>query len=87
MLATIRKKKASKKKANVESVLTAARKLSIEEQAAVIVALQSQQPSEIPFSAEWIAEINRRSDELDRGKSKLIPWEATKRRLQARLDG
>ena len=32
--------------------------------------------------AEWAAEINRRVQDLDSGKAKLIPWSQTRRLIQ-----
>jgi putative addiction module component (TIGR02574 family) len=40
--------------------------------------------AETPLSEEWMAEIQRRSDELESGKVKGIPWEEVKRKKRSR---
>jgi putative addiction module component (TIGR02574 family) len=41
--------------------------------------------AETPLSEEWMAEIQRRSDELESGKVKGIPWEEVKRKTREKL--
>ena len=40
-----------------------------------------------PLSPAWLAEIERRSREIDEGTAKLIPYEEVKRELQQMLRG
>jgi putative addiction module component (TIGR02574 family) len=35
----------------------------------------------------WLAELKRRSDELDRGEAVLTPWAEVKQRVRSRLEG
>jgi len=35
----------------------------------------------------WLAELHRRSAEIDAGTAPLAPWQEVKRRVRARLEG
>ena len=61
--------------ATYEDVLTAARTLSGEEKARLADALWEEVAPEDcpPLSDEWMAEIQRRSDEYDAGRMKATP--------------
>jgi putative addiction module component (TIGR02574 family) len=39
----------------------------------------------VPLDDTWLAEIDRRSNEIDEGKVELIPWEEVKRRARQRV--
>lgn len=40
-----------------------------------------------PFDDAWLAEVRRRSDEVDAGTAALTPWPEVKRRARERLEG
>jgi putative addiction module component (TIGR02574 family) len=40
-----------------------------------------------PFDETWLAEIRRRSGEIDAGTAALTPWSEAKRRVRERLEG
>ena len=71
-----------------QSVLTAASDLPVEDKLRLIDALASSVPDDQPpsLSDEWIAEINRRSDQIDRGEVSTVPWEDVRQDLQRRLE-
>jgi putative addiction module component (TIGR02574 family) len=60
-----------------ESVLSAASQLPVAERLQLIDALAATVPDDCPptLSPEWLAEIRRRSAEIDAGAVKTIPWE------------
>ncbi len=60
-----------------EAVLTAAFALPVAERLQLIDALAATVPDDSPptLSPEWLAELERRSAEIDSGTVKLIPWE------------
>ena len=76
--------------ATYQDVLTAARTLSGEEKARLADALWEEVDREDspPLSDEWMAEIQRRSDELDAGRAATTPWPEVKAwaRRKAGLD-
>lgn len=37
---------------------------------------------DVGLSPEWIAEIQRRVDEIERGEARTVPWEVVKARLE-----
>jgi putative addiction module component (TIGR02574 family) len=47
----------------------------------------SEPPSPEPVGDAWVAELHRRSAEIDAGKANLAPWSEVKRRVRARLEG
>lgn len=67
-----------------KDVLQAALALPAEDRAELldelIVARDEADPS--PLSAEWMAEIERRSADFDAGLVQRIPWEEVKRRVR-----
>jgi putative addiction module component (TIGR02574 family) len=46
-----------------------------------LIAAQAKVDSQ-PLSPDWLAEIQRRSDEYDAGKVPLIPWEVVRTRTR-----
>jgi putative addiction module component (TIGR02574 family) len=40
-----------------------------------------------PFDDAWLAEVQRRSAEIDAGTAVLTPWPEVKRRVRQRLEG
>lgn len=74
-----------------ESILSAASALPVADQLKLIDALSSGVPDDQPPARgpAWIAEINRRSDEIDRGEAVTQPWAEVKKRLRQKtgLDG
>lgn len=68
-------------------VLDAAMTLPVEQRADLIDTLITSLPSgkDGPLSDEWMAEIARRSAEVDAGTAELIPWEEVRRRVTASL--
>ena len=62
---------------NVESILSAAKNLSVGERLDLIDALWETVPTDAlpPLSDEWREEIKRRSAEIDAGTVTTIPWE------------
>ena len=67
-----------------ERVLKAALALTPQEQNELIGRVYGhlQQIDEAPLSPEWLAEIQHRSDEIDRGTVKMISYETAKRRIR-----
>ena len=64
-----------------QSILSSASQLPVDERLDLIDALWQTVPEEAlpPLSAEWLAEIQRRSAEIDAGSVKTIPWEQVRR--------
>ncbi len=60
-----------------DSVLSAASQLPVGDRLRLIDALASSVPDDSPpsLSADWLAEIERRSADIDAGKVTTIPWE------------
>ena len=61
----------------IEAILASAKQLSVDERLELIDALWETVPTNAlpPLSDEWLAEIERRSAELDAGTVTTIPWE------------
>lgn len=57
--------------------------LSVSERIKLIDELASTVPDDLPptLSAEWISEINRRSDEIDSGEVELHDWSMIREKL------
>jgi len=74
-----------------ESILTAAKSLSAAERVQLISELwHHTPPEEWPQpSPELLAEVKRRSEELERGEAKPIPWSEVREKVrkQVGLDG
>jgi putative addiction module component (TIGR02574 family) len=70
-----------------ESVLAAARQLPVSDRLRLIDDLASSAPDDEPptLSDEWLAEIERRSTELDSGVVTPEPWPEIRRRLFCKL--
>lgn len=47
----------------------------------------SEPPPPEPAGDAWLAELQRRSDEIDAGTAVLTPWAEVKRRVRSRLEG
>jgi putative addiction module component (TIGR02574 family) len=75
---------------DVQSILAAASQLPVEQRLDLIDALCETIPPhpEHTLSDDWMAEIERRSAEIDAGTAKTIPWEEARRELyrQAGMD-
>lgn len=74
----------------VNDLVKAVLDLSREDQADFLDAYQiarCREENGLPFDAEWIDEIERRTAELDRGEAKTSSWEEVKERLQKRMNG
>jgi putative addiction module component (TIGR02574 family) len=75
----------------VSRLLEQALSLSVEEQEALANSLYSildrenGEPAEEGVEQAWSEEIKRRIDDIDSGKTKMIPYEEVRRRLAARL--
>jgi putative addiction module component (TIGR02574 family) len=66
-----------------ESILSAASQLPVTDRLRLIDALASSVPDDAPpsLSPEWLAEIERRSAEVDSGAYIPIPWDQVRRDL------
>jgi putative addiction module component (TIGR02574 family) len=70
-----------------ESVLSAATQLPEGDRLRLIDALWDTIPAdaELPLSEEWLAEIKRRLDQLDRGEAKTYSWSEVRDAALAKL--
>ena len=66
-----------------ESILSAASQLSLDERLRLIDDLAALVPDDRPpsLSPEWIAEVERRSAEIDAGEASPVPWEMVRKEL------
>jgi putative addiction module component (TIGR02574 family) len=73
----------------VESLFASAMALSEGERLDLAAAILEATEPEVagPIGEEWLAELQRRSDEIDAGTAKLIPWGEVKRDARARIVG
>jgi len=71
-----------------ENVFQAAMALPAEERVELVEALiaECDQAIQRPFADAWIAEIRRRSAEIDAGKVTLTPWAEVKARVRKRVE-
>jgi putative addiction module component (TIGR02574 family) len=76
----------------VSRLLEQALSLSVEEQEALANSLfsnldreMSEGPAEEGVEEAWAEEIKRRIDDIQSGRTKMIPYEQVRRRLAARL--
>ena len=73
-----------------ETVLEAASRLAVAERLLLIeeLTLTVEPPDDAHFelSPEWMAEIRRRVADLDAGRTKTIPWEEVKAKMNAVLE-
>jgi putative addiction module component (TIGR02574 family) len=68
------------------AVLKAALDLTADEKKEVIDSLWDSMPDEIPeLDPAFVAELNRRSDEIDAGTAKGRTWDQVKTRLEQEL--
>ncbi len=69
-----------------QDILTHASQLPIDDRLRLIDDLASSVPDDHPprLSPEWLAEISRRSDEIDAGTAKTESWAVIRERLFAR---
>lgn len=66
----------------IDDLVAQAELLSVEERELLLVRLQQTLPDVDPaIEAAWIEEAERRSDEIDRGDVKTIPWEDVRKDL------
>ena len=74
-----------------QSVFSAASELPVADRLRLIDALSASVPDDQPpaLSDVWISEINRRSDEIDRGDVPTTAWQDVRQDLRRRvgLDG
>ena len=72
-----------------ETLLADAALLPVEDRIQLIDALWETLPDDIlpPLSSEWMAEIQRRSEEIDAGTVETIPWEQVRGELDALVSG
>ena len=71
----------------VEELVEQGRSLSPDEQEAFRILLDAEPADEFELSPEWKAEIERRIEDIESGKTKWHSWEKVDARLQRRLDG
>jgi len=73
--------------ADYDSLLSDASQLPLDARIQLIEALWDTVPEDAmpPLSEEWVAEINRRSDEYDAGNVQTIPWEQIRTEAIGRL--
>ncbi len=74
--------------ADYNSLLSDASQLPLDARIQLIEALWDTVPEDAmpPLSDEWLAEINRRSDEYDASKVQTIPWEQIRTEAVGRLN-
>lgn len=67
----------------VDDLVTQAERLSLEERELLLDRLQQLVPHGIDPDIEkaWIAEAERRWDEIERGEMKTVPWEEVRKDL------
>ena len=72
-----------------EHLLQSALALPEEERLQLVEALLAEcdQALTRPFEDAWLAEIQRRSAQIDAGTAILTPWPEVKRRVRERLEG
>jgi putative addiction module component (TIGR02574 family) len=72
-----------------EEILRAALALPDDERTELIEELLASQPDpgDLPFDPTWLAEIQRRSAEIDGGGVTLTPWEVVRDRVRERVKG
>jgi putative addiction module component (TIGR02574 family) len=72
-----------------EQLFHSAMALSEEERWELVEALLAEcDPAQVrPFDDAWLAEVQRRSAEIDAGTAELTPWADVKRRVRQRLEG
>ena len=72
-----------------EQLFQAVLALPEDERSELIEALltSQDQPDELPFDPEWLAEIQRRSAETDAGSVQFTPWSIVRERVRQRLEG
>lgn len=70
-----------------KSVIASALQLPREERARVAreIIASLDDPADQDVEAAWLAEVERRLDEVERGTAKLVPWEAVRQRVTDRL--
>ena len=66
-----------------DSLLSAAAQLPVDQRLRLIDELAATVPDDQPpsLSAEWLAEIDRRSAEIDSGEVETIPWKTVRERI------
>jgi putative addiction module component (TIGR02574 family) len=72
-----------------EQLLQSAMALSEDERLQLVEALLAECDRALarPFDDAWLAEIQRRSAQIDAGTATLTPWPEVKRRVRRRLEG
>lgn len=72
-----------------EQLLTSALALPESERLELAEALlaASEPPAPEPTGDAWVAELQRRSVQIDAGEAAVAPWAEVKRRVRGRLEG
>lgn len=72
-----------------EQLLQTALALPEEERSELVEALLAECDRSLarPFDDAWLAEVQRRSAQIDAGTATLTPWPEVKRRVRERLEG
>jgi putative addiction module component (TIGR02574 family) len=72
-----------------EQLLTSALSLTEAERLEIAEALlsASEPPAPEPTGEAWLAELQRRSAQIDAGEAELTPWPEVKQRVRDRLEG
>ena len=75
--------------ATAEQILQSALALPEDERVELAEALLAACDSQLarPFDDAWLAEVQRRSAEIDEGKATLTPWPEVKQRVRERVEG
>lgn len=71
----------------VEELFRQVQELTPDEREAFALLFESGSGDDFELSPEWRAEIQRRREDVDNGRSKTIPWEDVEERLEQRLRG
>ena len=71
-----------------QQLLQAVLSLPDEERLELVQVLLASQdaPDELPFDSSWLAEIQRRSAEVEAGTVHLTPWPVVRERARKRLE-
>ena len=70
-----------------KSIIASALQLPREERARVAreIIASLDEPADQNVEAAWLAEVERRLDEVERGSAKLVPWDVVRQRVEERL--
>lgn len=70
-----------------KSIIASALRLPREERARVAreIIASLDDPADQNVEAAWLAEVERRLDEVERGTAELVPWDTVRQRVEERL--